>query len=159
MVPSIWCILDTNKVIKDNAMCSFRIAWCLLFSYFISELWRDGLWACSQLISYSWWGCEYNIYCCWQNYTFDLLVRSWCIWAILLLAMVFSRASRRCFSLNLSVGSLTWLTYTLWDALSKDIAPGEFWFSNVHANFLLDWALQLMYVQNQFWLLYHQAAC
>ena len=26
--------------------------------------------------------------------------------------------------------------------MSKDIAPGEFRFSNVHANFLLDWALQ-----------------
>jgi hypothetical protein len=60
--------------------------------------------------------------------------------------MVFSRASPRCSSLNLSVGSLTWLTYALQDALSKDIAPGEFGFSNVHANFLLGWALQLMYV-------------
>jgi hypothetical protein len=30
-----------------------------------------------------------------------------------------------------------------------DIAPGGFWRSNVHANFL-DWALQLMYVHNQF---------
>jgi hypothetical protein len=29
------------------------------------------------------------------------------------------------------------------------IAPGEFRLSNVHANFL-DWALQLMYVHNQF---------
>ncbi len=30
-----------------------------------------------------------------------------------------------------------------------DIAPGEFWLSNVHAIFL-EWALQLMYVHNQF---------
>jgi hypothetical protein len=30
-----------------------------------------------------------------------------------------------------------------------DITPGEFRLSNVHANFL-DWALQLMYVHNQF---------
>jgi hypothetical protein len=131
---------------KVTHLCTPRIAWCCLFSYFISELRRGGLWACPQLSSYSWWGCEYNMYCCWQKYTFNLLVRSWCIWAMLLSAMVFSRASRRCFSLNLSVGSLTWLTYALRDALSKDIAPGEFWFSNVHADFLLDWALQLMYV-------------
>jgi hypothetical protein len=60
--------------------------------------------------------------------------------------MVFSRASHKCFSFNLSVGSLTWLTYALRNALSKDIVPGEFRLSNVHANFLLDWALQLMFV-------------
>ncbi len=49
-----------------------RIAWCCLFSYFISELRRDGLWACPQLSSYSWWGCEYIMYHCWQNYTFNV---------------------------------------------------------------------------------------
>jgi hypothetical protein len=49
------------------------------------------------------------------------------------------------------VGSLTWLTYALWDALSKDIAPEEFSLSNVHANYyFFDWALQLMYVHNRF---------
>ncbi len=53
MVPSIWCILYTNKVIKGNAMLLPRISWCCLFSYFISELQRDGLWACPQLISSS----------------------------------------------------------------------------------------------------------
>jgi hypothetical protein len=31
----------------------------------------------------------------------------------------FSKASHRCSSLDLSVGSLTWLTYTLWEALSR----------------------------------------
>ncbi len=40
-----------------------RIAWCCLFSYYISELRRGVLLACSQLISYSYWGCEYNMYC------------------------------------------------------------------------------------------------
>ncbi len=48
-----------------------RIIWCCLFSYFISEFQRDGLWACPQLIGYSWWGCEYNMHLCWQNYTFN----------------------------------------------------------------------------------------
>ncbi len=68
----IWCILDTIKVIKGNTFAhTTRIAWCCLFSYFISELRRDGLWACPQLSSYSWWGYEYNVYLCWQNYTFN----------------------------------------------------------------------------------------
>ncbi len=39
-----------------------------MFSCFISELRSDGLWACPKLSSYSWWGCEYNMYLCWQNY-------------------------------------------------------------------------------------------
>jgi hypothetical protein len=30
-----------------------------------------------------------------------------------------------------------------------DVAPGEFYSSNVHANYFLDWAHQLMYVHNQ----------
>ncbi len=55
---------------------TFRIAWCCLFSYFISELRRDGLWACPQLSSYSWWCCEYNMYNCWQNYPFNLWEKS-----------------------------------------------------------------------------------
>ncbi len=38
---------------------------------FYQELRRDGLWDCPQLIGYSWWGCEYNMYCCWQSYTFN----------------------------------------------------------------------------------------
>ncbi len=89
-----------------------RIAWCCLFSYFISELRRGGLWACPQAVS---------ILCtiCWQNYTFNFLgevdVCELYYWP----ARVFSRASRRCSSLYLSVGSLTWLTYALWDGLSR----------------------------------------
>ncbi len=31
--------------------CITRISWCCLFSYFTSELQRDGLWACPQLIA------------------------------------------------------------------------------------------------------------
>ncbi len=64
-------------------------------------------------------------------------------------ARVFSRASRRCSSLNLSVGSLTWLTYAPWDVLSR-------WHCSCRVSTLqcayhfFDWALQLIYVHNQF---------
>ena len=142
----IWWILYTCKVIKGNTCAylgSLGVACSPILSVSLEEV------GCEPVLNLAATPDEaVSIICtvCWQNYTFNLLVRSWCIWAILLSAMVFSRASRRCFSLNLSVGSLTWLTYALRDALSKDIAPGEFRFSNVHANFLLDWALQLMYV-------------
>jgi hypothetical protein len=30
-----------------------------------------------------------------------------------------------------------------------DVAPGEFYSSNVHANYFFDWAHQLMYVHDQ----------
>ncbi len=39
--------------------------------------------------------------------------------ALLWPARVLSRASSRCASLNLSVSSLTWLTYAPWDELSR----------------------------------------
>ncbi len=145
----IWWILCTCKVIKGNA-CAYQgllgVACSPILSVSLEEV------GCEPVLNLAATPDEaVSIICtvCWQNYTFNLLVRSWCIWGILLLAMVFSRASCTCSSLNLSVGSLTWLTYALWDALSKDTAPGEFWLSNVHAIFL-DWALQLMYVCNQF---------
>jgi hypothetical protein len=48
----------STPMIKGNAKLFTRISWCCLFFYFISELWGDGLWACPQLCSYSWWGCE-----------------------------------------------------------------------------------------------------
>jgi hypothetical protein len=44
-----------------------RIIWCCLFSYFIRELRRDGMWAYPQLSSYSRWGWEYSMYRCWQT--------------------------------------------------------------------------------------------
>jgi hypothetical protein len=48
------------------------------------------------------------------------------------------------------VGSLTWLTYALWDAFFKMTSLLECFDSfNVHANYFLDWALQLMYVHDQ----------
>ncbi len=96
-----------------------RIAWCCLFSYFINELRRDGLWAYPQLSSYTWWGCEYNMYCCWQNYTFNFWGEVDVCELYYWLARVLSKTSWRCSSLNLSLGSLTWLTYALWDVLSR----------------------------------------
>ncbi len=115
-----------------------RIAWCCLISYFISELRKGGLGACPQLSSYSWWGCEYNMY-----RLFDVCeLYSWP-------ARVFRRASRRCSSLNLSVGSLTWLTYALWDALSRWHRSWRVLTPSMCMPIFFDWALQLMYVHNQ----------
>jgi hypothetical protein len=48
------------------------------------------------------------------------------------------------------VGSLTWLTYALWDTFVKMTLLLESFDSfNVLANYFLDWALQLMYVHDQ----------
>jgi hypothetical protein len=72
MIPSY--LMHTLHHLGDQGKCfayTTRIAWCCLFSYFISELSWDGLWACPQLSSYSWWDCEYIMYHCWQNYTFN----------------------------------------------------------------------------------------
>ncbi len=68
-----WCILYTCKVIKGNACVYYQDRLVLpVLLFYIGELRRDGLWTCPQLSSYSWWGCEYNMYRCWQNYTFNL---------------------------------------------------------------------------------------
>jgi hypothetical protein len=97
-----------------------RIAWCCLFSYFISELRRGGLWACPQLSSYSWWGCEYTIYRLLTKLYLQLFLGEVDVCELYYQpAWVFSRASRRCSNLNLSAGSLTWLTYAFWDGLSR----------------------------------------
>jgi hypothetical protein len=56
---------------KGMLVYTTRIAWYYLFYYFISELRRNGVWACPQLSSYFWWSCEYNMYHCRQNYTFN----------------------------------------------------------------------------------------
>ncbi len=50
------------------------------------------------------------------------------------LARCFSRASYRRSSYNLSLGSLTWLTYAYGMLSQDDIAPREFCLSNVYAN-------------------------
>jgi hypothetical protein len=125
------------------------IAWCSLFSYFISEHRRGGLWACPQLSSYSWWGCEYNmnrlltklyLQLFWEKLMYVSYTTDWpgssvghptgalakiCLWVI----------------------QHGWLTlYGM--RCQDDIFPGEFWL--LQCACLLDWALQLMYVHNQF---------
>ncbi len=114
-----------------------RICWCCLFSYFISELRRGGMWACPQLSSYSWWGYEYIMYYCWQNYTFDFLGEvDVCVlyyWP----AKVFSRASWRCSSLNLSVGSFNMVDLCFMGCIVKmTLILESFDSSNVHAKYL-----------------------
>jgi hypothetical protein len=128
-----------------------RIAWCCLFSYFISELRRGGLWACPQLSSYSWWGREYNMYrlltkLYLQPFLGEVDVCELYYWP----ARVFSRASCRCSTLNLCVGYITWLTYALWDALSRWHCSWRVLTPSMCIPIIfLDWALQLMYVHDQ----------
>ncbi len=125
MVPSIWCILYTNKVIKGNAKLFAKISWCCLFSYFISELWGDGLWACPQLVATP--DEAVSIICTVVSKT---ILQT--LWGKLMYVSyttdrpVFSRASCRCSSYNLPLGSLTWLTYTYGMLCQDDVAPGEF---------------------------------
>ncbi len=104
-----------------------RIVWCCLFSYLISELRRGGLWPVLNLAATP--EEAGSIICTVVDKTIpstflgEVDVCELYYW----LARVFSRASHRCSSYNLSVGSLTWLTYALWDACQDDIAPGEYW--------------------------------
>ncbi len=111
--------------IKGNTKLFTRISWCCLFSYIISELWGDGLWACSWLIRYSWWGCEYNMYHCWQNYTFNF-------WGKLM--YVSCTTDRPGDSIGHPTGALaiiclwillTWLTCAYGMLCQDEDAPGE----------------------------------
>ncbi len=149
MVPSIWCILYTSKVIKGNALHFFRIALCCLFSYFISELWRDGLWACPQLISYSWWGCEYNMYCCWQNYISNSMVKADVCELYYWLPSVSVGHPAGALAIICLWVLLTWLTYAYGMLCQDDTAPGEFLLIQCACQFCFDWAYQLMYVHDQ----------
>ncbi len=59
-------------------------------------------------------------------------------------------ASCRCSSFNLSLSSLTWLTYTYGMPCQDDAAPGEYYSTNVYANTNLKvWIIQLVYVYDQ----------
>ncbi len=104
-----------------------RITWCCLFSYFISELRRGGLWACPQLSSYSWWGCEYNMY--------RLMTKLylWLIWEKLM--YVSYTTNQPGSSVRHPAGALAiiclWVLWPGWLMLygmqcQDDIAPGEF---------------------------------
>ncbi len=126
MVPSIWCKLYTNKVIKDNAKLFTRISWCCLFSYFISELWGDVLWACPQLSSYSWWGWEYNMYCCWKSYTSNFMGKADVCELNYWLASASVGHPAGALAIICCWVLLTWLTYAYGMLCQDDIAPGEF---------------------------------
>ncbi len=159
MVPSIWCILYTSKVIKGNSLHFFRITWCCLFSYFIRDLWRYGLWACPQLSSYSWWGCEYNMYRCWQNYTSNFLGKADVCELYYWLTSV---------SVGHPAGALviiccwvlsTWLTYAYGMLCQDDIALGEFLLLQCACHFFWTGHINSCVFMINCWSLYHQAAC
>ncbi len=61
---------------------------------------------------------------------------------------VFSRASHRCSSYNLSLGFFYMVDFCLWDACQDDVAPGKL-LIQCACQFFLDWAHQLMYVHDQ----------
>ncbi len=86
---------------------------------------------------------------CWQKYTFNFLGEVYVCELYYWPARVFSRASCRCSSYNLSVGSSTWLTYALWDVLSRWQCSWRVLTPPMCMPLFLDWALQLMYVHNQ----------
>ncbi len=145
-----WVILVDGTIVYDEYSTparwsrvtlahTTRIAWCCLFSYIISELRRGGLWACPQLSSYSWWGCEYNMYrlltklylqLFWEKLTYVSYTTDWpgssvghptgalaitCPWVI-----------------------LTWLIYAYGMLCQDDIVPGEFLLLQCACQFLLD---------------------
>ncbi len=105
-----------------------RIAWCCLFCYFVSELRRGGLRACPQLSSYSWWGCEYNMY---RSLTKQYLQPFWeklMYVSYTWLARVSSRAFRRCSKLKFVCGFFNMVDLRFMGYICQDdIAPGEFW--------------------------------
>ncbi len=115
-----------------------------------SELRRGGLWACPQLSSYSWWGCEYNMYRLLTKLYLQLF------WEKLMHELYYWSAS---VSVGHPAGALaitcrwvilTWLIYTYGMLCQDDVAPGEYLLLQCACQYLLDWAHQLMYVHNQF---------
>ncbi len=80
----------------------------------------------------------------------QLYEESWCMWAILLISQCFSRASCRCSSYNLSLGSFNMVDLRLWDALSRwRCSRRVFTRPMCMPIIVLDWANQLMYYYNQ----------
>ncbi len=101
-----------------------------LFFYFISELRRDGLWACPQPDE------AVSIICTVVNKLYLQLLGEVDVCELYYwLARVYSGASWRCSSFNLCLGSLTWLAYACGMHCQDDVAPGEFLLTNEYANF------------------------
>jgi hypothetical protein len=69
--------------------------------------------------------------------------------AILMIDQCFSRASWRCSSYNMLLGSFSMNDLHLWDLCQDDIAPGEFLLLQCACHFFFAWAHQLMYVHDQ----------
>jgi hypothetical protein len=83
------------------------------------------LWACPQLISYSWWGCEYNMYCCWQNYTFKFMGKAEVCELYYWLASVSVGHPAGALAIICLWVLLTWFTYAYWMLCQDGVAPGE----------------------------------
>jgi hypothetical protein len=71
------------------------------------------------------------------------------MWAILLIGQCFSRASSRCSSYNLLLGSINMVDLCLWGALSRHSSWTVFTPPRMCIPICLDWAHQLMYVYDQ----------
>ncbi len=67
------------------------------------------------------------------------------MWAILLAGQGLCRASRRCSSFDLSLGSFVMVDLCLWDAFSRWRCSWRVHSHPMWKSILLDWALQLMY--------------
>ncbi len=155
----VWWILYTCKVIKGNA-CAYLGLLGVACSPFLSVSLEEV--GCKPVLNLAATPDEaVSIICtvCWQNYTFNLLVRSWCIWAILLLAMVFSRASRRCFSLNFVCGFFNMVDLRFTGCVVKRHCSWRILILQCACQFLIGLGTSTHVCHNQFWLLYHQAAC
>jgi hypothetical protein len=157
MVPSIWFILYTSKVIKGNA---------LHFSELLGV-------ACSPILSVSFegMGCEpvlnlsatpdeaASIICTVIDKPIPLTLWGKLMYVsyILLIDQCFSRASCRCYCYNLYLGTLTWLTYAYGMLCQDGIPPREFFTPFI----CMLWTRHInscMFMIN-YWSLYHQAAC
>ncbi len=150
----------STPVCSSRVMLAYttRIAWCCLFSYFISELRRDGLWAYPQLSSYSWWGCEYNMYRCWQNYNSMFWEK---------LMYVSYTTDRPGSSVDHPIGALaliclwvllTWLTLRLWDALSRWRHSWRVFAIQCACQFSWTGHFNSCMFMINYWSVYHQAA-
>jgi hypothetical protein len=171
----LWTLIDSfvwNEIVHD---ISFGISWWYhqYDAYSTAARWSrvtfciypglPGV-ACSPILSVSFegMGCApvlnlsatpdeaVSIICTIVDKTyFKLLGESWCMWAILLIGQCFSRASCRCSSYNLLLGSFNMVDLCLWDALSRWHNSWRVFTPLMCIPIVLDWAHQLMYLHDQ----------